>query len=161
MIASALLFLPSSLLDTTHLKSHLERLDERLCCSTLASENCLVIWTRMPMGLTCPFPDAPWEQKPGGDLTKLPNLALSSQYTLLSPQPDVCWPEEAPLCSLFHNIWMKCGSKGHQLRVTQHPTSPAPDSFRIKKGKHLLAPLQSSWGIPSTTQPLGIPSGKF
>lgn len=67
---------------------------------------------------------------------------------------DVCWPEEAPSCALFHNIWMKCGSKGHQLRITQPPT---PSGLRkesilrlhcstVGESNQLLSPLEFPGG---------------
>ena len=62
----------------------------------------------------------------------------------------MCWPEEAPSCSLFHNIWMKCGSKGHQLRVAQPPTHSGlrKESIlwllcsQVGESNQLLSPLE-------------------
>lgn len=114
-----------------------------------------MIWPRSSAGLTCPFPDSTMRAKAWKRPCKLPSRSLSSQHVLLSPQPDACWPEKAPSCSLFHNIWMKCGSKGHQLRVTQPPT---PSGLRKESILWLLcSPVGESNQLLS---PLEFPVGK-
>lgn len=122
MIVNTLL---SALFSSGNYKPHIspwEAPDKRLCsCGAWLGD--LAQWFHRADSL---IPSQPHESKvTGADSARLPGISLSSRHILLSTRPHTCWPEKPPFCSLFHNILMKCGSKGHQPRVTQPPTPAA------------------------------------
>ena len=102
----------------THLKSQLGR---HWIKDIAVLGHGLVTWLSSSTGLACTFPAGPTRAKTPsrlGEAARDPPLLSLPRHIPLSTRPDARWPEKPPFCSLFHNILMKCGSKGHQQSYT-------------------------------------------
>lgn len=123
MIVNALLFPPFSLLDTTHLKPHLERpWTKDIAVLHWPVKTAWWFGLGVPRGWLAHSQTTPWEQKLGGDCAKLPSLPFSSQSICLAHGLMCAGQRRIPFAPCFTTSGWNVVQKGTNWELHNPPT---------------------------------------